>query len=696
MTTTLTCPDRIMWKHLVDGSLPPAQCDELTTHLDTCIDCQTTVETLAEGDRPLSISVPHDGHGVAECTPALDRVIAQFNSWSNASGVLPVTTAGVEPQPTFLDPPYDPTHLGQLGRYGILEVLRRGGMGWVFKAVDPKLNRIVAIKVIAPQLAGSSAARQRFAREAHAVGAIRHAHVIDVYSVEETSEGVPYLVMAFIDGMSLQERLDQNGALPLRDVLRIGRHIAEGLAAAHARGLIHRDIKPGNILLETSTNRALVSDFGLARAVDDVSLTQSGVAAGTPQYMSPEQARGESADQRGDLFSLGSVLYAMCTGHPPFRAKANLAVLNQICEATPQPIREINPGIPEWLVGVIAKLHAKRPEDRFASVAEVATALERQVALPAPRRRIPKWAAIVLLALFGLAAAEASGVTNLASVVIRIFTPDGTLVVEIDDPAIRVAIENDGKEVVVTGPSIQELRLRTGAHKIHATQDGKPLALKEDVVIITRGEKRILRISREDVAALGVQQRLDQAVSLYERGARLRTEDSVAAERILRQSISTFERLAAESPNDNRYPKHLEQCRWYLGSTLNLQSARLINDPPITDAKVKRALALSAEATKLMPNDYGIVHTLAMCHYRAKDWKAALAMANKSVSLTGGARSEVWFLLSMVHWQLGDKAKARENYDLAVAWMDRNPQHKELPSRKVEAAQLLGITSPGK
>ncbi len=150
---------------------------------------------------------------------------------------------------------------------------------------------------------------------------------------------------------------------------------AEGLAAAHRQGLIHRDIKPSNILLENGVERVKITDFGLARAADDASITQSGVVAGTPLYMAPEQAQGEAIDHRADLFSLGSVLYAMCTGQPPFRASSTFAVLKRVCEETPRPIREINPDVPEWLCAIVARLHAKKPDDRFATARDVADAL---------------------------------------------------------------------------------------------------------------------------------------------------------------------------------------------------------------------------------------------------------------------------------------------------------------------------------
>jgi eukaryotic-like serine/threonine-protein kinase len=163
-------------------------------------------------------------------------------------------------------------------------------------------------------------------------------------------------------------------------VLRIGLQTALGLAAAHAQGLVHRDVKPSNILLENGVERVKLTDFGLARAVDDGSLTQSGVVAGTPQYMSPEQAGGEPIDHRSDLFSLGSVLYFMCAGYPPFRASSTPAILRRVCDQEPRPIREVNPDVPEWLAGVIKRLHAKNPSVRFQSAAEVADVLGRYLA----------------------------------------------------------------------------------------------------------------------------------------------------------------------------------------------------------------------------------------------------------------------------------------------------------------------------
>ena len=250
--------------------------------------------------------------------------------------------------------------VGRLGPYVVLENIGQGGMGIVLKALDERLGRIVAIKMLSPALASTALARRRFEREARAAAAVCHEHVVTIHAVDEDA-GRPYLVMQFVAGQSLQERINRDGALGVEEVLRIGMQVASGLAAAHTQGLVHRDIKPANLLLENGAGRVKITDFGLARAIDDASITESGVVLGTPHYMSPEQARGEAVDHRTDLFSLGSVLFATCTGQPPFRAESTIAVLRKVSDDHPRSIRELNPDVPEWLAAIVGKLMAKDP-----------------------------------------------------------------------------------------------------------------------------------------------------------------------------------------------------------------------------------------------------------------------------------------------------------------------------------------------
>jgi serine/threonine protein kinase len=293
---------------------------------------------------------------------------------------------------TFLGPPREQGSLGRLDDYEVLEGLGRGAAGVVFKARDTKLQRIVALKALAPRLAANSTARQRFIQEAQAAAAVRDDHVVAIHAVSDEGP-VPYLVMEYVCGMTLEERLTQGKPLELKEVLRIGSQIAAGLAAAHAQGLAHRDLKPGNILLENSVQRVKITDFGLAQIADCPGPATDRVVAGTPLYMSPEQARGEATDTRTDLFSLGSLLYTLCARRSPFRADTMVEILKRVSDDEPAPLREIQPGIPEWLCQLIAKLHAKKPCDRFGSAREVRDllsaqlALLQQQALPAPASR---------------------------------------------------------------------------------------------------------------------------------------------------------------------------------------------------------------------------------------------------------------------------------------------------------------------
>jgi hypothetical protein len=370
----MSCPGADSLRDLLDGRLLPEEHAEFNQHLESCPSCQQALEGLVAGRESWLGAAQRLGGEKVESDEALREVISDLKCATGPTRTHVGDGAYARATLDFLSPPDKQGILGKLDRYEVLEVIGRGAFGTVLKAFDPKLHRFVAIKVLAPQLAASAAARQRFAREAQAAAAVSHEHVVAIHAVEETN-GLPFLIMPYVAGLSLQEKLDRTGPLDLLRILRIGMQTASGLAAAHAQGLIHRDIKPANILLENGVERVKITDFGLARAVDDASLTQSGVVTGTPQYMAPEQARGESLDHRADLFSLGSVLYAMCTGRAPFRASTTMGVLRRVSEERARPIGEVNPSIPAWLIALIEKLHAKDPAQRYQSAAEVADVL---------------------------------------------------------------------------------------------------------------------------------------------------------------------------------------------------------------------------------------------------------------------------------------------------------------------------------
>lgn len=361
--TTQQCNVSTIESYL-SGELPSEEQDEFENHLSSCASCRQSIEAHA--------AEPSVWQEVRSL------LVPQSSSVDSSHSCETADNSRVQPGMMVLDalsPTDDPEMLGRFGEYEISGIVGVGGMGAVLRGYDKSLRRVVAIKVMAPHLADSGPARTRFQREARAAAAITHDNVIDIHGVAEAN-GLPYIVMPFARGPSLQSRIDSSGPLAAVEVVRIGKQIAAGLAAAHEQGLVHRDIKPANILLNLGIERLWITDFGVAHAMDDASMTKTGVIAGTPQYMSPEQARGEAVDYRSDLFSLGSVLYTACTGRAPFRAEAAYGILRRITDTDPMPIREISPEIPDWLVAIISRLMAKHPGDRFETAAEVASLLE--------------------------------------------------------------------------------------------------------------------------------------------------------------------------------------------------------------------------------------------------------------------------------------------------------------------------------
>ena len=317
---TFTCAPEIIAGFLNDELASNVE-SAFIEHLTSCDACRAKVdEAAAEKQewRDAECFLPNDARDVE----LLNIGSGDQDDRDPDETLAEIASAQINHVLGVLGPTDDPSMLGRLGGYEVSGVVGSGGMGVVIKALDTSLDRAVAIKVLAPHLASSGAARRRFSREAKAAAAVIHPNIIAIHGVSNDA-ALPYLVMPYVRGLSLQKRLDINGPLGLVEILRIGQQIAAGLSAAHAQGLVHRDIKPANILLADGVERVTITDFGLARAVDDASMTRSGVIAGTPQYMSPEQARGEAIDARSDLFSLGSLMYAMCTARPPFRAETS-------------------------------------------------------------------------------------------------------------------------------------------------------------------------------------------------------------------------------------------------------------------------------------------------------------------------------------------------------------------------------------
>ncbi len=351
-------------------------------HVDTCTACQARVDAMiAEDAAACEFSQKLRSAGSDELTVTHYHSTVTLQLTDDLPQAVVGSDAGAEEviDLDFLGPATHPELLGRLGRYDIERVIGTGGMGIVFRAFDTELHRVVALKVLAKYLSTNAAARRRFAREAQAAAAVLHPNVLPIHNVEADG-ATPYLVMQYVSGQSLQARVDRDGPLDAADVLRIAKQTAEALAAAHHQGLIHRDVKPANILLEDETDRVVLGDFGLARATDDASLTRTGIVAGTPHYMSPEQASGEAVSAQSDLFSLGSVMYFMLTGHPPFRAESAMSVLHCVCSKKHRPVQATNNAVPRELSEVVDRLLSKRPIHRFASAEALAARLEQLLA----------------------------------------------------------------------------------------------------------------------------------------------------------------------------------------------------------------------------------------------------------------------------------------------------------------------------
>ncbi|WP_153557432.1 serine/threonine-protein kinase [Roseimaritima sediminicola] len=352
----------------------------------------------------------------------------------------------------LLDPDETEHGLGTLAGFQILSIIGQGGYGVVLRAKDARLNRLVALKMLSPQLGADPVAVRRFVREAKATASIAHDNVVAIHTVIE-SETTPLICMELVEGPTLQTRIDQAGPMPLEQILSIGLQIAEGLAAAHRRGIVHRDIKPANILLENGLDRVKITDFGIAQVSGDVKLTLTGHFAGTPPFMSPEQTRGETVDHRSDLFSFGAVLYQMCTGQAPFAGESILDVMRSVCEHRPAAVRKLNPDIPPWLATLIDGMLEKAPQRRPESAHAIAGVFTQGIAhlhdpsgapppncgklrqQRSPTFALPKWGLdpfilALVLALVAIAALPLVAVDNLrgAAVLLVAMLPLGGLV----------------------------------------------------------------------------------------------------------------------------------------------------------------------------------------------------------------------------------------------------------------------------
>jgi tRNA A-37 threonylcarbamoyl transferase component Bud32 len=271
-----------------------------------------------------------------------------------------------------------------IGRYQILGELGHGAMGVVYKAQDPKIGRTVAIKTLSAAGLGADMDqyRARFLVEAKSAGRLNHPNIVAVHDVTDDEQGRPCLVLEFVEGTTL-DRLVLEEQMPLARLLELVAQIARALAYAHANGIIHRDVKPANIMV-TKAGQAKLSDFGIAK-LEGTSMTIAGQVMGTPAFMSPEQCTGTGVDHRSDIFSLGAVLYTLCSGEKPFPGDTFTTVAYKVVHTTPVPVREVNPALPEQLDAILGRCLAKAKDGRYSSADVLASDLEiLRSTLPAP------------------------------------------------------------------------------------------------------------------------------------------------------------------------------------------------------------------------------------------------------------------------------------------------------------------------
>ncbi len=485
-------------------------------------------------------------------SPTADQTVEAANSAAYDTANAGLST-DAEESPAF-GPPAQPGEVGTLGPYRVLKELGRGGMGAVYLAFDTRLNRRVALKVMLPKYAAIISSKSRFIREARAAAGITHDHIVTIHEADER-DGVPYMTMQLLQGYPLDEYIKQKEHLDLAEVLRIGRETALGLAAAHDIGLVHRDIKPANLWVEAPTGRIKILDFGLAKPTQDdpqdTGLTVTGAILGTPAFMAPEQALGEKADHRADLFSLGVVLYRLTTGHSPFYGSTVMAMLTAVITEPPTPVRERNPAVPEPFAKLIQQLLEKDADDRPPSATAVATAIaeiERgaTAAVPMPVQAIPldglptvsrvspgpdpfaeidatepgevvhaptpllrghpsdpaaakrKWWPFVAVGL--LAAALAVAIPQ----ILKVSTPKGTLVIETTDPDVEVVVKK-GTATIFDKTKQREIVLSVGDdYMIDLVEPKGGLKLSTKTFEITKDGKATVKVRVEKPAVAAV------------------------------------------------------------------------------------------------------------------------------------------------------------------------------------------------
>jgi serine/threonine protein kinase/Tfp pilus assembly protein PilF len=626
------------------------------------------VQEVAGGDEPLRLELCRLLERAAEAERVLGESVAEHAA------------------PLWSSPAVDiwPTHPGlsgeQVGPYRIGEEIGRGAMGIVYRARDMRLGRLVALKFLPPYLSGDPEAKRRFMAEARAASATEHPNVATLYEISETEDGRLYLVLAHYEGETLKERIAR-GPLPLEEALEVARQIAAGLNAAHAQGIVHRDIKPGNIFL-TRDGWTKILDFGVAKIAGG-DLTGPGVRLGTVSYMAPEQFRGEPIDARTDIWSLGAVLYEMVTAERPFRSGRDEALIHAILHEHPQALEAEESGVPEGLKPVLARALAKHRAQRYATVEEMRRDLETA---GEPRRvsrfgnahlslngatRHRRWRFGALLALLIAVVATAWSVLREIRPAAADSEPGGIAVLPFSDlsgdPENVYFSDGITEDILTRLSAIAELRVisRTSVMPYRATtkslqQIGEELGVDHILEGSVQRSGDRLRISAKLIEA-----RTDRPLwaESYDHGVTdLFLVQSEIAERIaaaLRAELSPGERRRLATPPTN----DLAAYDLYL-QALNYLHRYRREDNEVAIALLRQALAVDSTFA-IAHARLGTALALKVFQYGdAYEWAdSALAAADQAAALDPG--------LPEAHLALGLSHLAREQYERALQSFQR-------------------------
>lgn len=533
------CPNTNTLTDYLLGQLEPPTLDECESHIADCDTCHETLRGLSADDtlsehvadaflqatESDSFSVDSDEND--HVRGLVDRLLSQTGSRSlgpkpSSADTEVLADRAAEVLRCVTTPDDGQKTLGSIGDYQLMRLLGSGSTGVVFQAIDQKLDRTVALKVLRPSL--GSVARERFIAEARLAASIEHPNVVTIYQVGQ-HDRLAFIAMQWLPGQTLEAKLHSTAAMADEDVRRISAQVAAGLQAAHQRQLVHRDIKPANVWI-SDDDEVKILDFGLARIVDDnPGLTATGMLAGTPNFMSPEQTKGHELDGRSDLFSLGCMMYRMATGKLAFGATSILGTLQAIQNEQPTPPKLVNVDISSDLSDLTMALLEKQPANRPESAEQVVTMLEsargqwpmkiagyqspqpasqKELKSQAKRRRFGgRWGAFIAASLLGLAG------WNFAPQIIRIATDQGELVIESEDKGVEVQILQDGKVVrVLDTKTKNSFNIESGDYQIKAAGDGNSFEVTPNSLTMKRGQQTIVSVTkqpstREPMAAIG-------------------------------------------------------------------------------------------------------------------------------------------------------------------------------------------------